>query len=295
MTTDKPDGTPPVSPDISMLSPDLQHQWHVDSNRHLGAIKLKPQSNIKAVWHCDKCPAGQPHVWTAVGADRTRGSQCPYCSNKRVCLHNSLATIAPETAEYWNHSKNETAPEQVVAGSRSRAEWKCPACQYEWKSQIFKRVRTGSGCPKCSRQNRKHTSQPTFAEAQPACLAEWDHERNEADGFYPHKVTLGSGKLVHWICSRCPRGQPHRWTARASSRVGQGDGCAVCAGQQACACNSLESLCPSIAAEFDFDANGFAPSEVTAQSRKKVWWRTAERGGWRQHVQARTNYTLHQS
>ncbi|KAL3144772.1 hypothetical protein ABBQ38_001886 [Trebouxia sp. C0009 RCD-2024] len=284
----QPDGTPPMSPDISMLSPELQEQWHVDSNRHLGAVKVKQQSAIKAVWQCNKCPAGQPHVWTAPVHRRTRGSQCPYCSNRRVCLHNSLATIAPETAKYWNHSKNRTAPEQVLAGSSSTAMWKCPACRYEWKAPIYQRVRSGSGCPKCSHKNQKRNSQPTFAEAQPACLAEWDHEHNEADGFYPHKVTLGSSKLVHWICSRCPRGQPHRWTATPLNRISNGTGCPACTGQQVCLCNSLESLFPSIAAEFDIDANGFAPSEVTAMSAKKVWWRNAKRGSWRRAVYFRT-------
>ncbi|KAL3144687.1 hypothetical protein ABBQ38_001814 [Trebouxia sp. C0009 RCD-2024] len=130
--------------------------------------------------------------------------------------------------------------------------------------------------------------QPTFAEAQPAELAEWDHERNEAEGFYPHEVTLGSGKLVHWVCSCCPKGQPHRWTAPPFSRVHNGKGCAVCAGMQACVCNSLESLFQSLAAEFDTDKNGFAPSEVTAGSDKQVWWRNANRGSWRQSVNHRT-------
>ena len=72
------------------------------------------------------------------------------------------------------------------------------------------------------------------------------------------------------------------------SHVGLGRGCAVCAGHQACVCNSLHSLFPSIAAEFDMVKNGFAPSEITAQSHKEVWWRSAEMGSWRQAVQART-------
>ncbi|KAL3134596.1 hypothetical protein ABBQ38_006429 [Trebouxia sp. C0009 RCD-2024] len=140
MTADKPDqpdGTPKESPDISMLSPELQQQWHVDSNRHLGAVKVKPKSRVQAVWECNKCPAGQPHVWTALVSSRTRGTQCPYCSNRRVCVHNSLATIAPEVATYWDRNKNENTPEQVLAGSNSRAEWKCPGCNHEWKTQIF--------------------------------------------------------------------------------------------------------------------------------------------------------------
>ena len=64
--------------------------------------------------------------------------------------------------------------------------------------------------------------------------------------------------------------------------------CSLCWGQ-ACVCNSLESLFPLIAAEFDVDRNGNAPSEITAQSNKKVWWRTAERGSWKQTPNVRTD------
>ena len=129
---------------------------------------------------------------------------------------------------------------------------------------------------------------PTLAEAQPACLAEWDSELNEAEGFYHDVVTLGSNKLVHWICSCRPRGQPHRWTASPAICIGKGTGCAVCAGRQACTCNSLESLLPSIAAEVDVDKTGFALSEVTAKSHGRVWWRNAKRGSWMQSVNLRT-------
>ena len=111
-----------------------------------------------------------------------------------------------------------------------------------------------------------------------------DYERNDAKGFYPDKVTLGSHKPVHWICSCCPRGQPHRWTASPYTRVGHGKGCPVCAGKQACVCISLESLFPSVAADFDTEENGFAPSELTAGSNKEVWWSSAKCGSWRQAV-----------
>ncbi|KAL3144790.1 hypothetical protein ABBQ38_001902 [Trebouxia sp. C0009 RCD-2024] len=142
-------------------------------------------------------------------------------------------------------------------------------------------------------KHRNQKPQPTFAEAQPAELPQWDHERNEAEGFYPHNITLGSQKPVHWICSCCPRGQPHRWTAFPRNRVGYGEECAVCAGQQACLYNSLESLLPSLAAELDVDKNGFAPSEITAWSIKKVWWRNAKRGSWKQAVNVRTDRRKH--
>ena len=294
-TADRPnlsDDRLPGSPDISKLSSDLQQQWHVESNMHLGAIKVKPHSSIKAVWQCNKCPAGQPHIWTAEIASRTRGKQCPYCTNRRLCLHNSLATIAPDVAQYWNHSKNGKSPEQVLAGSASRAEWKCQTCKREWQAPITARVRNRSGCAKCSKALRVVASLPTIAEAQPACLAEWDYERNNAKRVYTDKITLGSNKMVDWICLCCPRGQPHRWAASPHMRISNGTGCAICAGKQVCVCNSLASLFPLVAAEFDADKNGFAPSEILAGTGKKVWWRNAKRGSWRQAVDIRTDKRL---
>ena len=181
-----------------------------------------------------------------------------------------------------------SSPEQVLAGSGVEAEWQCSVCKREWRARINRRALTGSGCAECSTRNRTQQSQPTFAEAQPAELAEWDHERNNEDGLYPHKVTLGSNKMVHWICSCCPRGQPHRWTTSPKHRR-SGTGCSTCAGRQACVCNSLETLFPAIAAEFDEDKNGFAPAEVVARSHKQVWWRNAKRGSWRQSVNSRTD------
>ena len=183
LTADKPGPSKDrlsESPDISLLEPQLQQQWHVKRNMHLGAIKVKPQSNIKAVRHCINCPAGQPHIWTAVVAERTQGAQCPYCSNRLVCLHNSLATVAPDQTQYWNHDKNQKTPDQVLAGSCLRAEWRCPACKHEWQARIEGRTRRRSGCPKCSQALKVFQLKPTFAEAQPAELAEWDYERNGA-------------------------------------------------------------------------------------------------------------------
>ena len=164
------DDRPPALPDVSMLSPELQQQWHAERNMHLGAKKVKPQSSIKAVWSCDHCPAGQPHIWTTSVQSRTKGSKCPYCSKGLVCLHNSLATVAPEVAQYWNHGKNGTSPQQVVADSTSRADWKCPSCKWEWQAPIRARVRNNAGCPKCSALKTTRQPQPTFAEARPACL-----------------------------------------------------------------------------------------------------------------------------
>ena len=161
------------SPDISMLSQELQEQRHVERNKHLGGIEVKPHGNMHAVWQCNKCPAGQLHVWTAKVSSRRQGTKCPYCSNRLVCLHNSLAIVAPDVAQSWNHSKNKRSPQQVLAGSNLRAEWKCPSCYWEWPAPPSNRTRYRSGCPKCSQAARSPQSQPTFAKAWPPEFDAW--------------------------------------------------------------------------------------------------------------------------
>lgn len=59
-------------------------------------------------------------------------------------------------------------------------------------------------------------------------------------------------------------GQPRQIT-----QIEHGSGCAQCAGKQAYVCNSLESLFPSIAAEFGVDKNDFTAGELTAHSHKE--------------------------
>ena len=202
-----------------------------------------------------------------------------------VRLHKSLATISPDVAQYWNHSKNEKAPEQVLADSSSKAEWRCLSLQLASAHKTSRPQQVWLPDREVVVQSKGYQSQPTFAEAQPACLAEWDHEHNRARGIYLDNTTLGSGKLaalVPWICPCCPRGRPRSWTAPPYSHIAKGTGCAVCAGRQACVCNSLVSLFPSVAAEFDWDRNGFAPSEIAAGSSKKIWWRNAQHGSWMQ-------------
>ena len=247
-------------------------------------------NNRRAVWECYSCPTGQPHVWSTSVANRSRGSNCPYCANRDLCLHNSLATIADRRIlKYWKNSKNEAEPHQVLAGSNFRAEWKCPDCKWEWQAPIANRVTANAGCPKCSLKTRRRPHHPTFEEDTHHVMADWDHERTAADGNFPHNTTHGSGKLVHWTCKCCPKGRLHCYQASANNRTSSNhSGCPYCAGKQVCVCNSLESLYPSIAAELDCDKNGFTASEVTAQSGKCVWWRDNQGRSWRQCVKGRT-------
>ncbi len=280
----------PGLPDVSALSLQLQQEWHPDNNALLGGVKVKPYSNARVMWSCPKCPAGFPHIWKTGVAQRTQGTKCPYCEGRKVCQHNSLATKAPRQTRYWNHDKNAKTPEQTLAGSSFRAYWKCPICSHEWQGQVAQRAQNDSGCPLCiNNALGKKTKQPTFEAGQHQLLREWDHGRNAVDGIHPNTTTLGSNKLVHWVCKKCPKGHLHRYQMRADLRTGRrGSGCPYCAGRQTCECNSLQAGYPVTSSEWDHARNDMTPADVTSRSAHKVWWKNDMRGSWQQRIAERT-------
>ena len=241
------------------------------------------------MWMCHNCPAGCPHIWSTRVSHRTAGTECPYCQGRKLCKHNSLATKAPTVAKYWDYDRNASTPEQTLAGSHSRADWRCPDCRYEWQAQIASRVLNSTGCPRCSCSNKMHSKQPTFEEDRHTLLHEWDHIRNAEFGIFPHNTSLQSNKLVHWVCQNCPNGRLHRYQMRAFDRTRKkAQGCPFCAGKRVCDCNSLAACSPTIAAEWDFTRNEGLPADVTSRSHQAVWWENASRGSWKQRICHRT-------
>jgi len=276
----------PGLPDIGELSPRLQQEWHPDNDVVLGGVKIKPYSGLKVMWSCPNCPAGRPHIWKTTVQSRTRGSICPYCKGRKVCEHNSLSTKAPRQVQYWNQDKNAKTPEQTLAGSCHRAEWKCPTCSHEWQAQVKHHVLYDSGCPRCSKAHGRGLFHPTFDPLQ----LEWDYEQNPKDGIYPHDTTLGSKKLVHWVCHNCPKGQLHLYRMMPKARTyRQGSGCPYCAGKQVCRCNSLQTHYPMVSSEWDFARNDMTPAQVTSRSHQVVWWVNSVRGSWAQKIGDRTD------
>ena len=281
----------PGLPDVSALSFQLQQEWHPDNNALLGGIKVKPYSNAKVMWSCPNCPAGCPHIWKARISHRSSGTKCPYCEGRKVCKHSALATKAPSQVKYWNQDKNAKTPEQMLAGSRYRAEWKCPVCSHEWQAKVESRVQNDSGCCLCTNKARgMQSKQSTFEAAQHQLLHEWAFERNAADGICPHNTTLASHKPVHWVCQKCPKRHLHRYQMRADVRTGKHSlGCPYCDGKRACECNSLQASYPVISLEWDYARNDKTPADVTSRSSQVVWWKRNVRGSWQQCIAERTD------
>ena len=287
-------------PGISRLEPALQQQWDHAANARLGNIDIKPYSTKVVWWTCDQCPDGHLHKWEASVQSRSAGRGCPQCSGRKVCKHNSLATKAPLVAAQWDYGANDGTPDSVVAHSNKVVGWLCDACGNNWSATINSRVgKKKPGCPNCAivARSKKRVKHPTFAHCQDpvgrALLAEWDHTRNAPQGNYPDNTTLRSNKKIFWLCTNCPAGQEHSWSARPADRHKPAiSGCPVCAGRFACKCNSLQSLFPAKAAEWDHAKNEGQPSDHTAFTTHVAWWCNSQRGSWQQSISSRTSSSL---
>ena len=275
-------------PDISCLSPLLQSQWDRLKNAHLGNVLITPHSGRKVWWVCDQCPDGHAHEWEASVANRANGTSCPYCASRSVCQHNSLPTHAPAVAAQWS-SQNQLSPDRFTVNSHKSAVWHCH-CGHDWTAAISSRTYGETGCPECHRVKQAGRTQqrhPVLAEGQPEVMQLWDWEANGLAGLDPGKLKCFSRKKANWVCHKCPKGQPHWWQARISE-VTRGSRCPSCFGRQACSCNSLQALHPTIAAEWDYTRNARGPQNYSAHSQVEVWWYNRHRGHFQSRIGSRT-------
>ena len=202
--------------------------------------------------------------------------------------HNSLLTVAPAVAAYWDTAKNGLTSDQVMAGTDARRHWLCPKCHHSWQAKIYVKVDGQSGCPKCSSINRPWNRQPSLTQSQHPAMLEFDWERNRRASLDPGKITAGSNKMVHWICNNCPKGQPHLFVGSPKNRIGNNRGCPYCASRKACICNSLQLLYPVLAAEYDIARNGLGPEQILPGSNQVAFWKDASGHTWEQSLANRT-------
>jgi len=133
---------------LEVLRPDLAKEWHPFKNRNLAPTEFTLRSNKKVWWECKN-----GHEWQATVNNRSSGTGCPYCSGKKVCASNSLASINPQLAKEWHPSKNGAlTPQDVTISSGKSVWWKCEK-GHEWKARIYSRS-NGIGCPQCSSWRR---------------------------------------------------------------------------------------------------------------------------------------------
>lgn len=129
---------------LATTHPEMSKQWHPTLNS-VTPNDVFAGTHEKYWWICSN-----NHCWQAKPNDRTRrNNDCPYCTNKKVCKDNCLATTHPELVKEWHPSKNEISPEEITSGSNRKVWWLCSK-NHEWQANCKNRSVLKRGCPICS-------------------------------------------------------------------------------------------------------------------------------------------------
>ena len=193
----------------------------------------------------------------------------------------SLQETYPTLAMEWNYAKNgNLKPSHVSKSSGKKVWWKCKY-GHEWFVSINDRIHNNNirKCPYCMNQkvwsgfNDLETKYPKIAK-------EWNYEKN--GNLRPSQVLPGSQKKVWWK-GKCG----HEWKATISSR--RNTGCSICDGKIVLpGYNDLETLCPEIAKEWNYEKNGnLKPNQVAKFTNKEIWWKCKYGHEWKTKISTR--------
>lgn len=255
----------------------LLDQWHPEKNGGLTPDQVSYGSHKKVWWWCDK-----GHEWQAEVKSRYMGAGCPVCAGK-VALPgvNDLASLQPQLAAQWDREKNAPlTPDQVTPGSHRKVWWICEK-SHRWQAMVMART-AGEGCPVCAGKV-VIPGENDLATQFPEVAAQWDREKNGA--LAPERVSPYSNRKVWWVCEK-----GHSWQAAVAARTYKKSGCPYCTGKKVLAgFNDLATLYPLVAAQWHPALNGaLTPDQVTAGSRREVWWECPEGHVWKARVHSRT-------
>lgn len=175
-----------------------------------------PHSSKKVYFKCDK--GLHPDYDMVINSKIGDKYNCPYCSNQRCCIENSLGTNHPWTIELWS-DKNTLSPFEITFGSNKKIWWKCElGIHPEYESTTYSKISNKSKCPYCT--HIKFTPQESFGAIHPELSKEWSDKNNKT----PYEYAPYTSKSVFWKCSN---GHPD-YKSRIGNRVFNNSGCPLC-------------------------------------------------------------------
>lgn len=185
--------------------------------------------------------------------------------------------------QLWDRNKNDVAFETISVNTRKAYWWRCVADGHSFDAPPGN-LKYLESCPYAA--GRRVLRGFNDLESQmPEIAAHWNKRRNTAP---PSEYVKSSNRSVWW---QCPSG--HEFEAPIGRMTFQGFGCAVCSGQKIqIGFNDLQTANPSLAKQWHPEKNEpLAPKDVTAGSKRKVWWRCSKEHEWAASVQSRNKGT----
>jgi len=255
--------------------PNLVKEFDFKKNSPLTPKDLSYGSGKKIWW---KCITG--HEWNSTVGNRTNGTNCPFCTGKKVSKENNLKFLFPKIAKEWHPTKNgKLRSEDFTKGTAKKVWWLCSK-GHEWKAVIVNRT-NGQNCPYCS--GHKVSKENNLKFLFPEIAKEWHPTKN--NNLKPEDITKSSGKKVWWKCNK----KGHEWKAVISNRT-NGRNCPFCTGKKVSKENNLKFLFPKIAKEWHPTKNDkLKPEDVTKGTPKKVWWKCIRGHEWMASIYTRTS------
>ena len=195
----------------------------------------------------------------------------------------SLAETHPHLAKQWHPTKNgDLTHYYVTYGSQKKVWWVCDE-GHEWKTTVKSRTSQHTGCPGCHDKVRGQvfieavlSKTGSLAEKHPEIAKQWHPTKNKS--LTPHDLTSGSNRKVWWKCEK-----GHVWKTTVGNRT-RGTNCPKCRKSRI-----LLEIHPDIANQWHPTKNAnLTPANVTAGSRKKVWWVCDKKHEWKTTVASRT-------
>ena len=263
---------------MALTDPVLLAQWDRERNGDLTPDGVTHGSHRRVWWRCEK-----GHSWQAEVKSRTLlGAGCPVCAGKVVVPgENDLATLRPDLAAQWHPERNlPLTPERIAPGSHKRVWWVCGK-GHVWQAAAAARA-NGERCPVCAGKV-VIPGENDLAALYPEIAAQWDGEKNGR--LTAKEVSPYSNRKAWW---RCREG--HSWQAAIAARTKRKTGCPYCTGRKVLAgYNDLATAEPFVAMQWHPVLNApLTPEQVTAGSRRQVWWQCSLGHVWKARVHSRT-------
>ena len=122
-----------------------------------------------------------------------------------------------------------------------------------------------------------------LATLYPEVAEQWDGEKNGT--LTAKEVSPYSNRKAWWRCR-----EDHSWQAPVAARTKRSSRCPYCTGRKVLAgYNDLATVEPFVAMQWHPALNGdLTPEQVTAGSRRYVWWQCSLGHVWKARVHSRT-------
>lgn len=173
------------------------------------------------------------------------------------------------------HNLNALSFSDIKSYMTHKVWWVCEK-DHQWETSIKNRFEKNTNCPYCSGK-KVLSGFNDLATTHPAIASQWHPTLNSDKLATNHSA--GSKAKVWWYDEYCG----HEWEAVIKNRATLKQNCPICSNKKVIAgINDLATTHPELIALWDYDRNAgiIDPSEITAGSNKKVWWKCEKDHQW---------------